>query len=281
MRVPALPFLHVVMLPVLLAACTAYSGKSFVPSLPGYKERDREVFVLKKRLLEISGLVYLGDNRVAAINDEKGDLFIVDIKDNSDQKYAFKGKGDYEDIAKTDSMFYVLESNGDVYEVSNPPHVRSSVFHFTNKPKKTEFETLVWYKQLNKLVLISKEQRSRWAGISAYTFDLATQQFDSTVLFHIPEKEILQKLEDYSAECKPSGGAIHPLTGKLFLIASVGKSLLQCTADGKLEKIYKLNPAQFPQPEGINFAANGDMYISNEGLDGKATILKFPYSGGR
>ena len=80
-------------------------------------------------------------------------------------------------------------------------------------------------------------------------------------------------------ECKPSAAAINPINKKLYVIASVGKVLLQCSKNGKLEKIYKINPAQFPQPEGITFAANGDMYISNEGANGKATILKFAYGG--
>jgi hypothetical protein len=53
--------------------------------------------------------------------------------------------------------------------------------------------------------------------------------------------------------------------------------MLECTVNGELLKIYKINPTHFPQPEGISFAANGDMYISNEGLEGKATILKYPY----
>jgi hypothetical protein len=264
---------------ILLQACSTFSGKSFVPVLAGYNEQAKEVYVLKKTLLEVSGIVYLGNDSMAAINDEKGELFMVDLKDNSSTKYQFKGKDDYEDMVKTDSFYYVVESDGDILEITYPPNVKATSYDYPENEKKTEFESLVWYKKLNKLVLISKDERDRMGGITAYSFDLATKLFDTTAFFNISLRDIFTKLQNYSADCKPSAAALHPITNQLYIIASVGKLLLICTADGKLQKLYKLNPAQFPQPEGISFADNGDMYISNEGLDGKATILKFPYSG--
>jgi hypothetical protein len=264
-----------------VAACSTYSGKSFVPLINGYSEKNKVVYVLKKRLLEVSGIAYLGGDSMAAINDERGELFLLDLKTNESQRYKFKGKDDYEDLVKTDSFYYVLESDGDLHEIGFPPAVTDTSFDFPEDGKKIEFESLVWYKKLNKLVLITKDQRDedRIVSIDAYSFDLSTKRFDTTFFFKLPVKDVFTKLENYSSECKPSGASIHPITNKLFIIASVGKVLLECSPEGRLEKIYKLNPSQFPQPEGITFADNGDMYISNEGLEGKATILKFPYSG--
>ena len=142
-----------------------------------------------------------------------------------------------------------------------------------------EFESLVYYQQENKLVMITKDQRNKKNGITAISFDLAKKQFDPVPFFNISLREVLSFTTNYEMECKPSAAAINPINKKLYVIASVGKVLLQCSKNGKLEKIYKINPAQFPQPEGITFAANGDMYISNEGANGKATILKFSYGG--
>jgi hypothetical protein len=47
---------------------------------------------------------------------------------------------------------------------------------------------------------------------------------------------------------------------------------------GKVLNAFKLNPDTFQQAEGIAFAPDGDMYISNEGKLGKPTLLYFPYT---
>lgn len=262
-------------LAILYTGCSASTGKSFVPPLAGYKPKH-EVFILPDDLLEISGLVHLGDLRFAAINDEDGELFFFSLDNNDIQKYRFKGKGDYEDIAKAGSTFYVLESNGDIIEIP-PPYDKHNTYKFNGKHM--EFESLVYYQKENKLVMITKDQRNKKKGITAISFDLALKEYDPEPFFNISLKEVFSVVTNYEMECKPSAASINPVNQKLYVIASVGKVLIQCKKNGKMEKIYKINPAQFPQPEGITFAANGDMYISNEGADGKATILKFSYGG--
>ncbi|HUQ66489.1 MAG TPA: hypothetical protein VM101_10055 [Flavitalea sp.] len=259
-----------------LTSCGSYKGKSFVPHIKGYNENNNERFILNEELLEISGIVHLGGDSFASVNDEDGELFFIDIKKDTREKFRFKGKGDYEDLAKVDSTFFILESDGNIIEVL-PPYDRHNTYKFTGKDM--EFESLVYYQKENKLVMITKDQKHKSKGITAISFDLAKKDYDPEPYFNISLKEVYTILTNYNTECKPSGAAINPMDQKLYIVASVGKVLLQCTKMGKLEKIYKINPAQFSQPEGITFATNGDMYISNEGADGKATILKFPYVG--
>src|SRR5215213_8997208 len=113
-------WLGIALFAVLYTSCGSYKGKSFVPHIPGYHEKNHERFILNKELLEISGIVHLGGERFASVNDEDGQLFFIDIKNDSRQKFRFKGKGDYEDLAKVDSTFFILESNGDIVEVLPP-----------------------------------------------------------------------------------------------------------------------------------------------------------------
>jgi hypothetical protein len=262
-------------LAVLFTSCSATTGKSFVPPMQSYQPKH-QLFILPKDLLEISGIVHLRDVRFAAINDEDGELFFINLEDNDMQKFRFKGKGDYEDLAKIDSTFYVLESNGNIIEIA-APYDKHNTYKFDRKHM--EFESLAYYKKENKLVMITKDQRNKKNGITAISFDLTRKAYDPEPFFNISLKEVFTIVTNYEMECKPSAAAINPVNQKLYVIASVGKVLIQCSRNGKLEKIYKINPAQFPQPEGITFADNGDMYISNEGADGKATILKFTYGG--
>jgi hypothetical protein len=258
-----------------MLGCGSHAGKSFVPRMPGYPEANKKEYVLDDDLLEISGLAVVDSNKIAAINDERGDLYFVDLPSGTHTSTKFSGKGDYEELVKTDSAWFILESNGDLHEVAmNSDKHKKYKFDLE---KKIEFESMVWYHKQHKLVIISKEHRKRRDHIVAYSFDLATRTFDEEPFFHISFKDIFTKLENFNAECKPSGAAINPVNNKLYIIASVGKLLLVCSLKGEPEKIYKLNPNHFPQPEGISFANNGDMYISNEGLEGKATILKFPH----
>jgi hypothetical protein len=47
--------------------------------------------------------------------------------------------------------------------------------------------------------------------------------------------------------------------------------------DGSVSHIKTLDKRIFRQPEGISFSSGGDLYISNEGDNGRGNILKFKY----
>jgi len=262
-------------LAVIGISCSSQTGKSFVPAVKGYHERQHEQFVLDDKLLEISGIVNTGPQQFAGVNDEDGQLFFFNATNDSVVGYRFKGKGDYEDLARVNDTYYVLESNGNIIEIP-APYTSHETYKFDKK--NVEFESLVYYPNTRKLVIISKDQKKAKA-ITAWSFNLDTKNYDPKPLFEIPLKVVYERLANFNADCKPSAAAINPVTKNLYIIASIGKVLMECTQDGKIIRVHKLNPTHFPQPEGITFAANGDMYISNEGADGKATILKFQYDG--
>ncbi len=259
----------------ILAACRG-QGKSFVPPIPGYYPKLKKTIVLDNDLIEISGMYLLADGKIAAINDEEGKIFLIDSSDGDFKVRKFGKKRDYEDIVQLDTFYFVLESNGNIHRVPvSTKHVEEEYEFF--RKKKIEFESLYIDKDNHKLILLSKEQRETNKGILAYSFDPVTLTYSDTPVYIIRWKEIRTLLKNSNAEFKPSAAAIHPVLNKLFIVASVGKALLITDLDGHAEAAYHLNPDQFQQPEGITFAPNGDMFISNEGANGKATILRFPY----
>ncbi|RYY98913.1 MAG: hypothetical protein EOO11_06605, partial [Chitinophagaceae bacterium] len=95
--------------------------------------------------------------------------------------------------------------------------------------------------------------------------------------YTISFKEVNDRLKDGRTEFKPSAAAIHPLERRLYILSSAGHLLVVTDLRGKVQETYRLNPSFYPQAEGIAFATNGDMYISNEAKLGKATLLRIPY----
>ena len=75
----------------------------------------------------------------------------------------------------------------------------------------------------------------------------------------------------------PSGIAVHPLTGDIYVTSSKGKMLLVMDPQGKILHLVKMKKSIHPQPEGICFDADGTLYIANEGKEDKARIYKFLY----
>ena len=55
-----------------------------------------------------------------------------------------------------------------------------------------------------------------------------------------------------------SGIAIHPLTGKIYLLSADDHLLFIFDNSGIVGQIIRLNPALLYQPEGITFLENGD-----------------------
>lgn len=258
------------------AGCGRIAGNSFVPAPEGYIVNHHEQTILKRPLREISGIDYISANEMVAINDEVGKLFFLNPQSGKFREVEFGKKGDYEDVVKANDRYYVLNSSGNLFEIDGSSFQLLAEYKGAF-PRFMEFESLCFDRPNNQLLLICKECGKNQERVAAWRFDLNTHQFISDTYFEIPWKDIRKMARNNAIECKPSAAAINPVNGKLYIIASLGKVLLQCSTDGKLEAVYGLNPDHFPQPEGLTFSPGGDMYISNEGIQGKGTLLRFAF----
>ena len=83
-------------------------------------ENPEEIIKLEKQLKEISGLHYKDSNTLYGIQDEIGQVFEIDLKSGKATKIvSFKETGDFEGLSKKGESFYVLKSNGDIYDRLN------------------------------------------------------------------------------------------------------------------------------------------------------------------
>ena len=113
---PVKPFLHFILQPLIilflfvmvLADCTPRPRRSFLPNIPGYDETQKELIILDKQLLEISGIFHVKDGVIAANNDEHGRIYFYNLNDKSIDVFKFAGKGDYEDIVVIEPVFESL-----------------------------------------------------------------------------------------------------------------------------------------------------------------------------
>lgn len=267
----------------LIIACNSNSHKPSVltGNFVHYKNEDRELKYLKEDLTEISGMVFLNDGqKIAAVNDEEGRIFIFDFANkDTTTSFTFAPKGDFEEIVMDEKYFYVLESRGRIYKVPKPG-IEDTVTLFKMDLKNVDFEAMYMDTVNNRLVMICKScpDQDRELTKSAYCFDLATYQFSTTPCFSISVKDVRRILKNDFFGSKPSAAAIHPVTNKIFLVCSQdGKGIIVCDMNGNVEQAIYLDESLYPQPEGITFAPNGDMYISNEGLYSPASVIRYPY----
>lgn len=250
----------------------------------GYDITKPDITELGNKMNEISGIFWVNDNLMLAQNDESGKIFLLNLKDKKDFDYRpfqFGDKNDYEDIVNIGSIVYLLISPGQIVEV--PSYAQGDVqgkIIATLGGSENEFETMYYDKAVNSLVMLCKKCHKEKNQVrTAFRYDLATKTLIDTPYYTIDVEQIRKKLKDKNVNFYPSAAAIHPIQNKLYILSSQDDKLLVITdTKGNVEQAFSLSSTLFNQPEGITFARNGDMYISNEvGTEDRATLLKFVY----
>ena len=267
----------VILLFVILVSCNG--NRTDYKSPPNYNLNRPVIIKLPSELDDISGIAYYSkDNSLFAESDQKGCLYKIFINKPTDiRKWKFSHKRDYEDIVLHDSTFYILNNNGDIVSLSFLND--SLVAHQYTFPEngKNEFESLYYDDTLKKLVLLCKDcETDKNMKVSAYTFDL--QQFIYSSAYTMDVRGVLETTSPKSTKFKPSGAAVNPVTGELYILSSINKLLVIADRRGTIKELYNLDPTIFNQPEGITFTPNGSLFISNEaGNMQPATILFYQF----
>jgi uncharacterized protein YjiK len=274
--------IYLFLLTVISLQCHTRDKGKVVVNPEGYNMKVAVQIKLPLELDEISGVAYYpADSSIFAINDEKGWLYKIK-RGRQIQRWKFSQGADFEDVVLLDSIFYVLQSNGNIIRLSfgSPTTVAVQQYYFTQPGEsKSEFEILYYDPGKKKLILICKDcETDKKKALTTFSFDpFAGSYSDSS--FSINVKEIAATVGEKKFRFKPSAASINPKNGLLYIISAINKLLVVTDVNGNFKNAYKIDESIFKQPEGITFTPSGGMIVSNEAADvGVADILYFSYN---
>ena len=247
--------------------------------IPYDLKAPEHIYLLPEILEEVSGLTHYGPNQLAALNDEHGRMYVYDIqKRKIVHKVRFEGRGDFEGIEKVGDHIYAIKSNGTLFRF----HMSvTGVVEKIETPYKSEnnVEGLGYDPNTGHLLIALKDKgdldKVEVKGKAVFGYHIETKKHTKTPLFILKDSELARILGSTRKKIKPSGIAVHPFTGDVYIVASVGHALLVFGQDGKPKNLSILKASLFPQPEGITFSPEGDLFISNEVEGEGGTIVHF------
>ena len=221
--------------------------------------------------MEISGLAMTDNGLIAAIEDETGHIYFLDLDGKIVKRLKFGGGGDYESIEQVEGRFYVMESNGDLtsFEISGDEIV-------DRKRDDTPFSSKNDVEGLGRLgdhLLVackaSAEVENNDAKDKAIYIMDTNNNLDEKPFITIEKKDLEKIIQQRFPAVKihefdPSGIAVHPETGQIFIL-SADHILLITSPKGDPQEVILLDKRIYPQPEGICFQPDGDLILSSEG----------------
>jgi uncharacterized protein YjiK len=242
-------------------------------------------FTMPKSLTEISALTLSPfANKLATVSDEKGDLFFINKYTGAvdTPSIHFAPDGDFEGLEFVGTTAYAIKSKGKIYEITDAATLNQKVVvHKTSLSKDDNIEGLGYDKKNNRLLLAAKGQKDPpEAKKYVYAFDLNTKELVAEPIFTIQVADIISRIptndqQPTTNDIGPSALAVHPISGDIYILSSIGKLLIILTEKGTIKEVRVLDKKIHVQPEGLTFDADGTMYISNEGKTGMGKLHVF------
>jgi uncharacterized protein YjiK len=245
----------------------------FLPQLSRYNLSERKPmhFALPRKISEASGLAMTDDGRLFAHDDERAVVYQLDYSNGRIVKQFALGrfgvKGDFEGIAIKGKMFFLVRSDGVIYEFPEANDGQTVEFktYATFLSAKHDVEGLEYDAEADCLLLLCKGSASKGSrdGKAVYSFSLKSKSLAEKPRFLIS----LDAVSASSDKNKflPSGIALHPKSKTFFIIAAHGSSIIELSREGKVLAQQRINKKANPHPEGIAFAPDLTLILCNDG----------------
>ena len=290
---------------VLLAvSCRQTAGEQQVEEWPAgdsvyvFAEPDAR-FALSNELDEISGLAALEDGMLAAIQDEDGELYIIDPSSGQIvDRRTFGEMGDYEAVDVAEGRLLVLRADGQVSSFENWSAASfSGESLMLDVPKRCDAEGMRYDPEGSRILISCKDEPGKGLevekAIFAFSLDgvklqddpvyiIDTRSFNVSMPDHPVNEAVRSVLSDKVdlSGFRPSELAIHPITDELYILSAVRESIVALNRSGQVTGIWMLSDELLDQPEGMAFLPNGDLFIASEvGSKKNAVLLRYNYRG--
>jgi uncharacterized protein YjiK len=237
-------------------------------------------WLLPSELAEISGLALTPDGRLFVNIDESARITEIDYRRGTIIKQFFVGKQvlheDFEGLAFGEDRFYLLSSNGTLYEFREGAAEEQVDYikRDTRLGKECEFEGVAYDSTANALVLACKNVGAKGSKdmVVLYRYGLGESDRAEITELTIPYSEAIGK-NDWK-QLRPSGITVDPSSGNYVLVAAQEKALLELTPAGAVVFSRPLR-GQHPQAEGIAITRDGILIVSDESVNAAATITLY------
>lgn len=272
--------------------------KSSAQLFPYQFDAPDQILKLEDELREISGLSISPDgNQLIAVQDEKGILYYLDKNSGKiTSKKEFWKDGDYEGIEAVGKDVYAIKSTGTVYWIKNADQEELETEKFNYDLNKDNDVEGLGYDGSSQMLLLAckahpddmkdargifgfslKDMRLLQDPVYMLTLGAVHKYLDTNPPITRLEK-VKKFFDEDELDFSPSALAVHPISGDLYLVSSKGKMIVVMNRRNEVIYIQKLEKEEHPQPEGLCFDQEGNMYISNEGGGDEGTILIYKYA---
>lgn len=263
---------------VLLTSCVALENR-----MGSEENRILKEWYLPYDLEEISGMTATDEKGViAAVQDEEGIIFFYDLeKGEIIGSHEFAKHGDYEGIEKVNEDFWVLRSDGTLFQVSGlGTDNQQTIKHKTKLSEQNDCEGLTYFPEKNFLLIACKEKaeikgKSKKSKKAIYAFDLSQKKLIKEPFVYIDIKKIEEYLNEPVGVFKPSAIAYDQDHQKIEVLSSVNQSLLTIDIHGEISDFIYLDESSFYQPEGLIILDSEQRLISTEGKGSDAKIMLY------
>lgn len=250
-------------------------------------------YSMPSELAELSGIALSGANYITGVEDETGNLYQYNLaKKQVEQVIPFGQNGDYEDLARVGNDWFILRSDGTLFRyASTGTQEYETGLTFANEPEGLAYDAA----SKTLLVACKGEPGADLPDTkrAIYRLQPGTYRAEAAPAYVLDVTDIMAAVPGQSEPAKksgkkgkkkdghkgfsPSAVAVHPLTHHVFVLSARQNGMVELDEAGRLVAVQSLPTALFPQPEGLAFTPNGELYIATEAgkKSGQATIYLF------